>query len=78
MMQKLISLNLVQLKAAANSKVFNLDLKELRVSADLQLSGTLFQICGAEKLNAASPCLVLTLGTQSRPVPDDLRGRDGS
>jgi len=36
----LISLNLVQLTATANRKVFNLDVEELRVSADLQLSGT--------------------------------------
>lgn len=32
-------------------------------------------ICGVGK---HSPCLVLTLGTESRPVPDDLRGLDGS
>lgn len=32
------------------------------------------QSCGAYKLNAASLCLVFTLGTVSKTVPDDLRG----
>ena len=37
-----------------------------RVSADLRLSGSSFQTCGAQKLNAASPCLVPTLGTDKK------------
>lgn len=57
--------------------VFSLNLKELKVAV-LQFSGSLFQICGAQQLNAASPHLVLTLSTESRPVTDDLRGLDGS
>ena len=40
-------LKLLQLKAAANRNVFSLDLKAVRVEADLQFSWSLFQICGA-------------------------------
>lgn len=40
--------------------VFSLDLKELYVSAVLQFSGSLFQICGASELNAASLAVVST------------------
>ena len=58
--------------------VFNLDLNTLSVSADLRLSGSLFQTCGAWKLNAASQCLVLTLGTDKKMDTDDLRGLGGS
>ena len=36
-------LKLFQLKAAANRKVFSLYLKEVRVGADLQFSGSLFR-----------------------------------
>ena len=50
----------------------------MRAEADLQFSGSLFQICATKHLNAAPPCLVLTPGTESRPEPDDLRGLDGS
>lgn len=39
----------------ANRRVLDLALKELRVAADLQFSASLFQICGAYILNAASP-----------------------
>ena len=35
---------IVQLKAAAKRKVFSLDLKVVRVAADLQVSGSLFQM----------------------------------
>lgn len=30
-----------------------------------------------KKIKAASPCLVLTVGTERRSVPDNLRGQDG-
>jgi len=70
-------LNLVQLKETAHRKVFNLDLEELRVSEGLSRPAA-FRDFAPGDLNAASPCLVLTLGPGSRPVPDDLRGRDGS
>ena len=65
-------------KAAVNSHVLSPDLNELTVSADLRYSGSLFHRRGAEKLNAASPCLVLILGTLSKPAPDDLRGLGAS
>jgi len=93
-MHTLISFNLVQLKATNKVLHLDLKelmtseglSRSLRVYQCLSRSiwvsqgllGTLFQIYGAEDLNAASPCLVLTLGPGSRPVPDHLRGQDGS
>lgn len=50
----------------------------LRALADLQFTGNLFQIAVALELNAASLGLPPTLGTDRKPVPDDVRGRDGS
>lgn len=44
---------------AAEREKLNLDSNEVMDLADRQLSGTLFKICGAEILNAASPFLVL-------------------
>ncbi len=40
-------LNKNYLNAAVNRWIFNLDLNKLSVSADLRLSGSLFQTCGA-------------------------------
>ena len=40
-------LKLLQLNAVVKRNVFSLDLKEVRVGADLQFSGSLFQICGS-------------------------------
>lgn len=49
-----------------------------RALADLQFTGNLFQIVAALERNAASLGLPLTLGADRKPVPDDVRGRDGS
>lgn len=35
-------------------------------------------VCGAQKVNSASPCIGLTLETESRPVLDDLKVLDAS
>ena len=60
----------------ANEKVFSLKLIEVRVGADLQFSGSLLQIC--EGIINELCLSMFSLGTESRPVPDDLRGLDGS
>lgn len=52
-------------------------LKELSISASLQLSGSSLQIRGTYNLNAASACLVLTLGMLSKLELDDLSFLDG-
>lgn len=54
------------LKATLEKQVFKSGLKQFIVSGRLQFSGTLFQISGAEEPKAASPCLGLVLGVQSR------------
>ena len=60
------------------SSVLSPDVNELRVLADIRCSGSLFHSCGAQKPSAGSPHLVLILGAQSKPVPEDLRGLDAS
>lgn len=42
----------------------------------MQLSFSLFQIRGTEKLNFS--VFVLILGTDKRTDPDNMKGRDGS
>ena len=64
--------------ARLNRTVFSLVLNIVKVEACLTFSGRLFQILAAENWNVASPCLVLTLGTCRRPVPEVLRDLDGS
>ena len=59
------------MQCSCNKKAFSLDLKRLSVVVDLQFPGNLFQMSGASELNAASPCLVLTPGTESRPQAAD-------
>lgn len=64
----------------ANINVSRPDLQEVRVEAGLKFSASWFQICDAEKLNAASSCLVLTLGIVSSSsimnCPDPSDGLD--
>lgn len=49
-----------------------------RALADPPFMGNLFQVAVASELNAASLGLPPTQGTDRKPVPDDVRGRDGS
>lgn len=59
-------------------KAFDTNLKVVKIGESLISSESLFQLCGALQLNAASLCLVCTLGTVSNPLPGDLRGPEGS
>lgn len=52
-------------------EVFGLDLREPRFGADLMLSKSCLV---HKKLIVAFPCLLLSVVTDNRPVPDNLRG----
>lgn len=62
-----------EVKVAANLRRSSVDVTAAEDLADLQL-----QIVAALELSAASLGLPPTLGAKWKPVPADVRGRDGS